>query len=229
MRAPSGQMEDEEEALLHSTESAEAGPPEKRKPHIVPGVSRGVPPSWWSPLGLMAVLLSLALTVWSLPAPTLSGKLELLRQSWRLNAVLDEIEHLREQINTAKTDKASLTRELAGERERSVELQQRLEGSGGREKTLRRQLADEQTLVTGLKGSNKGLEKQVERERKLHKELLHKLQRLKQAELSDLAQLDAVEKKEPDAAAMPEKKTDPSTILVKEKIASAEKHAKPSK
>jgi hypothetical protein len=36
--------------------------------------------------------------VWTLPAPTLLGKLDLLRQSWRLNKVLDDAAELRSKI-----------------------------------------------------------------------------------------------------------------------------------
>ena len=40
--------------------------------------------------------------VWTLPAPTLLGKLDLLRQSWRLNKVLDEAAELRSKIKDGR-------------------------------------------------------------------------------------------------------------------------------
>lgn len=46
--------------------------------------------------------------MWTLPAPTLLGKLDLLRQSWRLNQVLDETTVLRAKIKAADLEKADL-------------------------------------------------------------------------------------------------------------------------
>ena len=51
--------------------------------------------------------------MWTLPAPTLLGKLDLLRQSWRLNQVLDETTVLRAKIKAAELEKADLEQALA--------------------------------------------------------------------------------------------------------------------
>lgn len=57
--------------------------------------------------------------MWTLPAPTL-GKLDLLRQSWRLNKVLDDAAELRSKIKAADLEKANLEQALVSEKARSL-------------------------------------------------------------------------------------------------------------
>jgi len=189
MKGAGGQMEEDRPVLPQGNQADEAG--YKRRPlHNDGNVGRSGSGSW-IPLGLLLTfLMFLAVTVWTLPAPTLLGKLDLLRQSWKLNAVLDESAHLREQIETAHTEKTKLQQELASQKSRSSDLETRLGASGGEAQSLRRQVADEQVMVSGLKGSNADLEARVKEQSARRLELLHKLQRVKKAELSDLAVLD---------------------------------------
>merc|ERR1740121_1501241 len=114
--------------------------------------------SWtptWILLGLLAFLY---LTIWTLPAPGFFGKLGLLRQSWRINTVLDESEQLREQIAGVQKTHGDLATELSTQETRAKALQRRLDASGGETVSLRRQVADEQVMVSGLQSGNSALE-----------------------------------------------------------------------
>lgn len=145
----------------------------------------------WSGPALLVLLALLGLTVWSLPAPTLLGKLGLLRQSWRLNAVLDESAKLRDNIAAATKEMANMQDAMSTEQARAMDLQRRLDSSAGETKSLRTQLAQETSKSSLLHVSNQDLEVQIKRERDRRKELLQKLQVLKHAELKELAGLDA--------------------------------------
>lgn len=139
---------------------------------------------------LLVVLGLLSLTVWSLPAPTFSEKISLLRQSWRLNAVLDESAQLKERIGGLAKEKSELNDAMEKEQARAVELQKRLGSSDGDAKSLNQELSAEQTKKNGLQGSNQKAQVTIDSERKKRRDLLHKLQAVKRAELKDLAVLD---------------------------------------
>jgi len=190
MKGAVGQMEEDPDPTALPGSQADCAGYKRRSPDNDGKLGRALHGSW-TPFGLFAsVVAVLVLTVWTLPAPTLLGKLDLLRQSWKLNTVLDESAHLREQINFAHTEKSNLQQELASQKSRSADLESRLGASGGETQSLRRQVADEQVMVSGLKGSNADLEVQVTEQSTRRLELLHKLQRVKKAELKDLEGLD---------------------------------------
>jgi len=144
----------------------------------------------WSCKALVILVIALSLMIWSLPAPTLLGKLSLLRQSWQLNTVLDESMHLRSEIDTARRKKEDLLANLTKEMARAKDLQGRLDKSAGDTKNLQAQLEDEQAKKLGLTNSNSDLQATVEKSRERRRELLHKLQAVKRVEMAELATLD---------------------------------------
>eukprot|EP00929_Paragymnodinium_shiwhaense_P019550 TRINITY_DN13287_c0_g1_i1.p1 TRINITY_DN13287_c0_g1~~TRINITY_DN13287_c0_g1_i1.p1 ORF type:complete len:287 (+),score=86.16 TRINITY_DN13287_c0_g1_i1:184-1044(+) len=196
LKGPEGQDEEEGDAFFASKEKAEAAASTLKSGWSSGGGSAPLNgdkrPIWgaWSGPALIVVVLILCLTVWSLPAPTLLSKLDLLRQCWRINSVMDESERLREAIATAVKEKSDGQEALTKEEGRAVDLQRRLDSSGGDTKSLRAQLADEQSKSELLHSSNKDLEAQIDKERARRREVLHKLQEVKHAELKELARLD---------------------------------------
>ncbi|CAE8640510.1 unnamed protein product [Polarella glacialis] len=198
LRGASGEEEEEEEqeALL-SKDKSESGPgasPPTGKRLQTHAAGRGslLPPSARSPVALAVLLALLSFTIWTLPAPTWIGKFELLRQSWNLNKVLDESSQLRQEIEAAKKEKADLEQSLVSESARSAQLQKRLGSVDGDGKSARKELANHQDMVAGLKSSNADLEAQLNKERGARKALLHNLQKVKKEEMQELAGLEAM-------------------------------------
>eukprot|EP00933_Yihiella_yeosuensis_P045744 TRINITY_DN41165_c0_g1_i1.p1 TRINITY_DN41165_c0_g1~~TRINITY_DN41165_c0_g1_i1.p1 ORF type:complete len:295 (+),score=81.06 TRINITY_DN41165_c0_g1_i1:95-979(+) len=144
-------------------------------------------PSVRSPIALFFTLASICATVWTLPAPTLMGKLELLRHCWRLNTVLDEAALLRSQIEAGKFEKKALEKEFASEQARTADLKRREAKAEGDRKASKTQLSNQEDIAAGLKTTNQDLEVQLEKQRGARLQLLHRLQRLKREELRDLA------------------------------------------
>ncbi|OLQ03571.1 Nipped-B-like protein B [Symbiodinium microadriaticum] len=144
-----------------------------------------------SPLALCMVLATLSFTIWTLPAPTLLGKLDLLRQSWRLNKVLDEVSELRAKIKAAELEKTNLEQALVAEKARSEDLRERLSASDGTTQSSKTELSNQQDMAGGLRSANQKLEEELEKEQTERKRILHDLQRLKRTELKDLESLDS--------------------------------------
>jgi len=194
MKSPSGDMEEDDNSLLSGPAQLQADSPDtdkkRRRPHASDFTGDG---SWTPTFVLAGVLAVLFLTIWTLPAPTFFGKLGLLRQSWRINAVLDESEQLREQLAGVLKTHGDLQKELTTQQTRAKELQRRLDASGGETVSLRRQVADETVMVSGLQGSNSVTEADFQKQRSSRLALLHKLQSVKQAELKDIAGLESVD------------------------------------
>jgi len=181
MKSPGGDME----ADSPDTEK------KRRRPHAADWAAGDG--TWTSTYVLVGILTLLFLTIWTLPAPTFFGKLGLLRQSWRINAVLDESQQLREQLTGIQKTRADLEKELSIQSVRAKDLHRRLDSSGGETVSLRRQVADEQVMVSGLQGSNTQLEAEFQKRKASRLSLLHKLQSVKTAEMKDLAGLESIQ------------------------------------
>ncbi|CAJ1389766.1 unnamed protein product [Effrenium voratum] len=179
LRGPPGEGE-ETESLLAKEPSEDRSYSSKAK------TPSKVWPSARSPLALAMVLATLSFVVWTLPAPTLMGKLDLLRQSWRLNKVLDEAAELRSKLKAAELEKANLEQALVSERARSDSLHERLSASDGTAQSSKTELSNQQDMAGGLRSSNQKLQVDLEKERSARVQLLHELQQLKKAELAEL-------------------------------------------
>lgn len=188
-------MEEEEEALLRPGESGatskqgDAEPIKRRKAQLDSEEAQPFSLGQYSTMALLAIFAITSLIIWTLPAPTLMGKLNLLQQSWHLNTVLDEAAHLHEQINDLHKEKADLEQEIKKEEARAIELKKRLESADSQTVTLRKQLKTDEQTLTGLRDSSKSLEEQINKERDRRKELLHELQSVKAAELPVLKRM----------------------------------------
>ncbi|CAK9063931.1 unnamed protein product [Durusdinium trenchii] len=186
LRGPPGEGEEETESLLYKEEPIS----EHSKDSKAKTPSRcWLPPSARGPLALATVLATLSFIVWTLPAPTLLGKLDLLRQSWRLNKVLDEAADLRKQIKAAELEKADLEQALLSEKLRSDSLQERLSASNGTTESSRTELSNQQDMAGGLRSSNQKLQGELDAERTARLEILHHLQQLKKSELAELKEV----------------------------------------
>ncbi|CAE7867295.1 nipblb [Symbiodinium microadriaticum] len=196
LRGHPGEGENEETEALLSQEESGTGPPAEKyssKGKTPSSSSRCWPPpaNARSPLALCMVLATLSFTIWTLPAPTLLGKLDLLRQSWRLNKVLDEVSELRAKIKAAELEKTNLEQALVAEKARSEDLRERLSASDGTTQSSKTELSNQQDMAGGLRSANQKLEEELEKEQTERKRILHDLQRLKRTELKDLESLDS--------------------------------------
>eukprot|EP00435_Cladocopium_sp_Y103_P032417 s556_g8.t1 len=189
LRGPPGEGEEETESLL-AKEQAEDAKARYSKAKA-PSQSRcsWLPPSARGPLALATVLAILSSIVWSLPAPTLLGKLDLLRQSWRLNKVLDEAAELRSKIKAADIEKADLEQALVSEKARSVSLSERFSASNGTTESSKTELSNQQDMAEGLRSSNQQLQGELDAERTARLQILHQLQQLKRTELEELKEV----------------------------------------
>jgi len=203
MKTPGGDMEGEDDGGLlpaqqqqqPASQLDEGSPDDKKKQKRLAGgdVFSAASGSWMPTWILLGVVALLYITIWTLPAPTFFGKLGLLHQSWRINAVLDESEQLRGRLGEVQKTREQLEQELSTQEARSKDLQRRLDASGGETKSLRQQVADEQVMVSGLESSNSLLDADFQKQKERRLDLLHKLQRVKTAELHELDELKGLE------------------------------------
>lgn len=155
-----------------------------------PGYQRGAadgsgkpsPPGSWASTALVVITATVLFTIWTLPSPTFSGKVNLFRQSWHLSEVLQEVPKLRAELEVAQKAATSLRTQVASKQSQNDEVQKRVAEKEKVSAGLKKQLEDARQTAAGLRGKKGALEKRLEDEQNKMKKLQDELKRIKSAE-----------------------------------------------